>query len=106
VLLAAVLPGVQMLPIASLAVIPFMAGAIVPYTKGNVIKTVIVLALLTIPYMYFSTLTADVHTLAYKNMGLFVDQIDAGLRLGSWDMGGDPLGFVIRSVYSLLGLAA
>jgi galactitol-specific phosphotransferase system IIC component len=42
VLLAAILPGVNMLPIASLAVVPFWAGAVVPYTKGNVIKTVIV----------------------------------------------------------------
>ena len=41
--MAAILPGVQMLPIASLAIIPFMAGSVVPYTKGNVIKTVIVL---------------------------------------------------------------
>jgi PTS system galactitol-specific IIC component len=57
VVLAAVLPGVEMLPIASLAVIPFWAGAVVPYTKGNVVKTVIVLLLFSIPFMYFSTLT-------------------------------------------------
>jgi len=51
VLLAAILPGVQMLPIASLAVVPFWAGAVVPYTKGNVVKTVIVLLLYAIPFM-------------------------------------------------------
>jgi PTS system galactitol-specific IIC component len=106
VLLAALLPGVQMLPIASLAVIPFWAGAVVPYTKGNVIKTVIVLLVYAIPFMYLSTLTADVHTLAFKNMGQFADQINSGLRLASWDMGGDILGFVIQSVFRLLGLAA
>ena len=69
VLLAAVLPGVQMLPIASLAVVPFWAGAVVPYTKGNVVKTVIVLLLYAIPFMYFSTWTADSHTEAFKMMG-------------------------------------
>jgi PTS system galactitol-specific IIC component len=106
VLLAAVLPGVNMLPIASLAVIPFWAGAVVPYTKGNVIKTVIVLALFSIPFMYLSTLTAPEHTATYAAMGQFGDQISAGSMLASWDMGGDPLGFIILGVYKLLGLSA
>lgn len=106
VLLAAVLPGVQMLPIASLAVIPFWAGAVVPYTKGNVVKTVIVLLVYSIPFMYLSTLTADVHTLAFQNMGQFADQIAQGLKLASWDMGGDILGAIIQSLFRLLGLAA
>jgi galactitol PTS system EIIC component len=103
VLLSAVLPGVQMLPIASLAVIPFWAGAVVPYTKGNVIKTVIVLLIYSIPFMYLSTLTANVHTLTFQNMGQYADQIGHGLKLASWDMGGDVLGFIIQSAYRLLG---
>lgn len=101
VLLAAVLPGVQMLPIASLAVVPFWAGAVVPYTKGNVIKTVIVLLLFAIPFMYFSTLTAGVHTETFSMMGQYTEQIEAGLQLASWDMGGDPLGFIIMQVMRL-----
>jgi PTS system galactitol-specific IIC component len=101
VLLAAVLPGVQMLPIASLAVIPFWAGAVVPYTKGNVIKTVIVLLLYSIPFMYFSTLTVDSHTEAFKMMGQYGDQIGQGLKLASWDMGGDILGFFIQKIFGL-----
>jgi PTS system galactitol-specific IIC component len=105
VLLAALLPGVEMLPIASLAVIPFWAGAVVPYTKGNVVKTVIVLLLFSIPFMYFSTLTATEHTAAYARMGQFTEQIEAGTQLASWDMGGDPLGFVILKIYELLGLS-
>ena len=105
VLIAAVLPGVEMLPIASLAVVPFWAGAVVPYTKGNVVKTVIVLMLFSIPFMYFSTLTAPEHTQAYAMMGQFTDQIEAGTQLASWDMGGDPLGFLILAVYKLLGLS-
>jgi PTS system galactitol-specific IIC component len=105
ILLAAVLPGVQMLPIASLAVIPFMAGAVVPYTKGNVVKTVIVLLIFLIPYMYFSTLTADVHTAAFANMGQFTAEIESGLQLASWDMGGDPLGFIILNVFKLFGFS-
>ena len=103
VLLAAVLPGVQMLPIASLAVIPFWAGAVVPYTKGNVIKTVIVLLLYSIPFMYFSTLTVDSHTAAFQMMGQYGDQISQGLKLASWDMGGDILGFFIQKLFGLFG---
>jgi PTS system galactitol-specific IIC component len=105
VVLAAVLPGVEMLPIASLAVIPFWAGAVVPYTRGNVVKTVIVLLLFSIPFMYFSTLTAGEHTAAFASMGQFTEQIEAGTQLASWDMGGDPLGFVILKIYQLLGLS-
>jgi PTS system galactitol-specific IIC component len=105
ILLAAVLPGVQMLPIASLAVIPFMAGAVVPYTKGNVIKTVIALLVFLIPYMYFATLTADVHTEAFAKMGQFTAEIESGLQLASWDMGGDPLGFIIISIFKLFGFS-
>ncbi len=105
ILLAAVLPGVQMLPIASLAVVPFMAGAVVPYTKGNVIKTVIVLLIFLIPVMYFATLTADVHTAAFAKMGQFTAEIDSGLQLASWDMGGDPLGFIILNVFKLFGFS-
>lgn len=106
VLVAALLPGVQMLPIASLAVVPFWAGAIVPYTKGNVIKTVIVLLVYMIPFMYFSTLTMQQHTLAFQNMGQYKDQIAQGLHLASWDVGGDILGTIIQSIYRLLGLTA
>ncbi|MCC6985881.1 MAG: hypothetical protein IT309_05610 [Anaerolineales bacterium] len=103
VLLAAVLPGVQMLPIASLAVIPFWAGAVVPYTKGNVVKTVIVLLLYAIPFMYFSTWTVDAHTEAFNMMGQYGDQISQGLKLASWDMGGDILGFFIQKLFGLFG---
>jgi len=106
VLLAAALPGVEMLPIASLAIVPFMAGAVVPYTKGNVVKTVIVILLFLIPYMYFSTITAPEHTAAYAAMGQFTEQIGAGSMLASWDIGGDPLGWLLLSIFKLFGLSA
>ena len=106
VLLAAILPGVQMLPIASLAVVPFWAGAVVPYTKGNVVKTVIVLLVYSIPFMYLSTLTVNQHTLAFQNMGQYTDQIAQGLKLASWDVGGDILGTLIQGVFMLFGFRA
>ena len=101
VLVAGFLPGVQMIPIASLAVIPFWAGAVVPYTKGNVIKTVIVILLYSIPFMYLGTLFVGSQTEAYSMMGQFQEQIAAGVQLGSWDMGGDILGSAIRAVMGI-----
>ncbi len=104
VLLSALLPGVNMLPIASLAVVPFWAGAIVPYTKGNVVKTVIVILLYAIPFMYLSTLTATSHTAAFQMMGQYGAEIGKGLKLASWDMGGDILGSIIQGVFHLFGV--
>jgi galactitol PTS system EIIC component len=102
-LLAAILPGVGMLPIASLAVVPFWAGAIVPYTKGNVVKTVIVLLVYMIPFMYLSTWTSPQHTQAFQLMGQYKEQISQGLQLASWDVGGDPIGSILQGILMLFG---
>jgi PTS system galactitol-specific IIC component len=106
VLLAAVLPGNKLLPIASLAVVPFWVGSVVPYTKGNVVKTVLIMALYMIPVLYIASAVAPVQTQAYSMMGQFTEQIAGGTMLGSFDMGGDPLGFLIQNVMRLLGLGA
>jgi galactitol PTS system EIIC component len=105
VLLAAVLPGNKLLPIASLAVIPFWVGSIVPYTKGNVVKTVIIAAVYMIPVMYFASMVAPVQTAAYAKMGQFAAEIEGGAMMGSFDMGGDPLGFVIINILKLFGFS-
>lgn len=106
VLLAAILPGNKLLPIASLAVVPFWVGSVVPYTKGNVIKTVIIMAFYMVPVLYIASAVAPVQTHAYSMMGQFTEQIAGGTMLGSFDMGGDPLGFLIQNVMRLLGLGA
>ncbi len=106
VLLAAILPGNKLLPIASLSVVPFWVGSIVPYTKGNVFKTVILGAIYIIPVLYIASAVAPVQTHAYSMMGQFTEQISGGTLMGSLDMGGDPLGFLIQSVMRLLGLGA
>lgn len=106
VLLAAVLPGNKLLPIASLAVIPFWVGSVVPYTKGNVVKTVLIMALYMIPVLYIASAVAPVQTQAYSMMGQFTEEIAGGTLLGSFDMGGDPLGFLIQGALRLLGFGA
>lgn len=101
ILLAAVLPGNGILPIASLALIPFLCGAVVPFTKGNVIHTVIIVLLLLIPYMYAATNLSPIHTQTYANMGMFADEIGGGAKLTSLDMGGDPINWIITKAFSL-----
>ena len=105
IFLAAVLPGNKLLPIASLAVVPFWVGSVVPYTKGNVLKTVIIMALYMIPILYIASAVAPVQTQAYSMMGQYTEEIAGGTLLGSFDMGGDPLGFLIQNVMRLLGLS-
>jgi hypothetical protein len=53
--------------------------------------------------MYFSTWTAESHTAAFQMMGQYGDQIGQGLKLASWDMGGDILGFFIQKLFGLFG---
>ncbi len=101
ILLAAILPGNGILPIASLALIPFLCGAVVPFTRGNVIHTVIIVLLLLIPYMYAATNLSPIHTQTYANMGMFTEEIAGGGQLTSLDMGGDPISWLINKGFSL-----
>lgn len=104
ILLAAVLPGNNMLPVASLAVIPFWCGAMAPYCKGNVLHIVIISLLWYIPVLLFATNLAPAHTEIYKQMGLFTDVIEKGGQIASWDTGGDPVGWIIYKAFEVLGL--
>lgn len=104
ILLAALLPGNNMLPVASLAVIPFWCGAIAPYTKGNVLHTVIICLLWFVPFLWFGTNLAPAHTEIYKQMGLFTDVIEKGNMIASWDTGGDPIGWIIYKAFEIFGL--
>jgi galactitol PTS system EIIC component len=100
-LLAAVLPGNGILPIASLAVIPFLCGAVVPFTKGNVVHTVIIVLVWLVPIMYFATNMSPIHTATYSQLGLLTEQIEGGARIASFDMGGDAVSWVINQVFGL-----
>ena len=101
ILLAAILPGNGMLPIASLALIPFLCGAVVPFTRGNVIHTVIIVLLLLIPYLYAATNMSPVHTETYAQLGMFAEEIEEGAQFASFDMGGDPISWIINQIFRL-----
>ncbi|MDR0452949.1 MAG: hypothetical protein LBH15_07900 [Treponema sp.] len=97
VVLSVVMPGTGILPIASLAVVPYWCGAVAPYLKGNVFRIVLFTLIWTIPVMYLATFQADIHTAAMARMGLG----DPAVVSTAFDMGGDPLGALIVQVFKL-----
>lgn len=97
VILSLILPGNGLLPIASLAIIPYWCGAIAPYLKGNVFRMVLFTLVWMTLVFYASTAMAPVHTETMASLGL----ADANTINSSFDMGGDLLGFIITKIFSL-----
>jgi PTS system galactitol-specific IIC component len=98
VILSVVMPGNGILPIASLAIVPYWCGAIAPYFKGNVFRMVLFTLIWVIPIMYFATIQAPIHTAAMAQMGLG----EPNALSTSFDMGGDPIGFAITQLFNLI----
>lgn len=97
VVLALILPGNGIIPIASLALIPYWCGAVAPYFKGNVFRIVLFTLVWMIPVMYAATNMADIHTGTMAALGL----AEEGALNSSFDMGGDLLGFIITKIFAL-----
>jgi PTS system galactitol-specific IIC component len=97
VVLSVILPGTGILPIASLAIVPYWCGAVAPYLKGNVFRIILFTLIWTIPVMYIATFQADIHTAAMAKMGLG----DPAVISTAFDMGGDPLGAIIVQIFKL-----
>ncbi|MBP1558162.1 MAG: hypothetical protein J6B40_01110, partial [Oscillospiraceae bacterium] len=97
VILGILLPGNALIPIASLAIIPYWCGAIAPYFKGNVFRMVVFMMLWMIPVFYIASVMGPVHTLTMGNLGL----ADPAVLNSSFDMGGDILGFAMVKLFGL-----
>jgi PTS system galactitol-specific IIC component len=97
VVLSVIMPGTGILPIASLAIVPYWCGAVAPYLKGNVFRIILFTLIWTIPVMYLATFQADIHTMAMAKMGLG----DPAVVSTAFDMGGDPLGAIIVQIFKL-----
>lgn len=95
ILLAAILPGVRWLPIASLAVVPYVCGGIVAYTKGNVLHTLIIAMVLMVPLLYLgSMIMPAAYTAAAANLGQLGDIVGAGQQITALDPASGPLDFL------------
>ena len=97
VILGILLPGNALIPIASLAIIPYWCGAIAPYFKGNVFRMVVFMMLWMIPVFYIASVMGPVQTLTMGNLGL----ADPAVLNSSFDMGGDILGFAMVKLFGL-----
>ena len=97
VLLAVILPGNALLPIASLAIIPYWCGAVAPYLKGNVFRIVLFVLVWTIPVFYIASMMAPVHTATMGALGL----ADPSVSNSCFDMAGDPMGALITKLFTL-----
>lgn len=95
VIMGVLLPGNGIIPIASLAIIPYWCGAIAPYCKGNVFRIVLTTILWMIPIFYIATAMGDVHTGTMAALGL------GEAASSSFDMGGDILGFLVTKIFSI-----
>lgn len=95
VIMGVLLPGNGIIPIASLAIIPYWCGAIAPYCKGNVFRIVLTTILWMIPIFYIATAMGDVHTGTMAALGL------GEAASSSFDMGGDILGFLVYKIFSI-----
>ncbi len=97
VLLAVALPGNKLLPIASLAIVPYWCGAVAPMFKGNVFRIVIFTLIWTIPVFYLATLQAPIVTETMQTLGLG----DAASQ-SCFDMGGDVIGSGILQLFKAI----
>ncbi len=104
ILVAAVLPGCNFLPIASLASLPYWIGGMVPYTKGNIVHTVICAALWIIPAALIASALASICTTLCANTGLFVDEIANGAMFTNWEEGGNLLLWLMVQISHMFGL--
>lgn len=97
IVLSMLLPGNSVLPIASLALIPYWCGACAAQFKGNVFRIVLFVLIWSIPVLYIATAMAPIHT---ETMGL-LGLADAAAMNSSLDMGGDPLGGLLVWLFGL-----
>ncbi|MDY2971061.1 MAG: PTS transporter subunit IIC [Butyricicoccus pullicaecorum] len=97
ILLAIILPGNALLPIASLALIPYWCGACAAQLKGNVFRIVLFILLWSIPVFYIASAMAPIHT---ETMGM-IGLADPASLNSSLDMGGDPLGGLLVWLFGL-----
>lgn len=97
IVLAIILPGNAVLPIASLALIPYWCGACAAQLKGNVFRIVLFILLWSIPVFYIASAMAPIHT---ETMGLLGLADPASLN-SSLDMGGDPLGGLLVWLFGM-----
>ncbi len=93
---AFILPGNRFLPLADLAVLPFMVCMLVPIVRGNVVHAFIIGAIVLIPAMYIGGFLAPYFTDAAVAAGFTIPEAAKGATyISSICDGTNPLTFVL-----------
>lgn len=95
--IAILLPHNGVIPLASLALIPYWCGAVAPYLKGNVLRIVLFNIIWLVLVLYVATNMAPIHTGTMSALNLGEEMVTTT----SFDMGGDLLGFIITKIFIL-----
>lgn len=103
ILVAAILPGNNMLPVASLAALPYWIGGMAPYTKGNIVYNVLLTTIWIIPTALFATQLAPLTTEAALMTGVLGDGT-ADALVSCWDEGGNVLLYAVTRICQLFGM--
>lgn len=97
IVIAAVMPGNQVLPFGDLATIGFFIAMAVAVHSGNIFRTLISGSVIIAITLWVSNQMIDLHTQLAKNVGLLGD----ASRLSSLDQGGAPITYLLANGINL-----
>lgn len=94
ILIAAIVPGNQVLPFGDLATIAFFIAMAVAIHKGNIFRSLISGSIIMYITVWISNQMIDLQTALGQNVGL----VSEGTRVSSLDQAGSPITYVISNV--------
>ena len=81
IILALVLPGSKVLPLADLTSVIYLVALVLPTQRGDLLRTLIVMVVLTVGAVYLGAATAEYQNLVAVNAGV---DAGGGLKVASW----------------------
>ena len=106
ILIAALLPGNEILPFGDLPTIGFFIAMAVGVHAGNLFRTLITGSIVMVMTLWISNQMIGLHTVLAANAGQLTD---AAARVASMDQGGSPITYILTQIFAttnVAGLAA
>lgn len=100
VLLAVLLPGNRVLPMADLAVLVFTLEFVVIMNKGDLLRSFISSVIIMVLVIYGANLDAPFLTMTLQDQGV----IEEGMKVANTTAGAVPYTWVFAKIWALLGL--
>ena len=102
IIIAALIPGNQILPFGDLPTIGFFIAMAVGVHGGNLFRTLITGAVVMFMTIWTSNQMIALHTTLAENAGQLTD---AAARVASLDQGGSPITYILTQAHTLTNLA-